>query len=451
MNRKGLRLDQAPPLHLPLRFFLTAPLFGVGAGLLLAWKGAELLLTPWSFPTLALVHLITLGFLTMVMMGALYQITPVLVGTPVPGTGLVWLVHLGLVCGLAALTLWLLTGAPFLNWLAVAGLLSAFLTFLGQMALALRRAPTWNATVFSIALAVTTLALAISLGLVFLGEFAALWQLPARRPLATAHVYLALGGWVGTLITGVGYAVIPMFYLSGKFPAHLTWLVMAFQLLLPISGSLVAFLAPSPVWHLIPLLIAASATGVFTFAVVRALRGRKRRIIDSTLRYWQTGIACAPLSLASLAVFTFHPEFRWLMAFGVLFLLGFAMSILSGMLYKIVAFLVWLHRFSKMAGKMDVPLLRDIIPHRPTALQWWTHLLMLGLLVVAALTGHDGLARAGGLALVVSCGALFLILLRAARFNRPTTSTESTGITATNSSGAATAEPQPPSQGSTEA
>ncbi len=439
MNRKGLRLDQAPPLHLPLRFFLTAPLFGVGAGLLLAWRGADLLLTPWSFPTLALVHLITLGFLTMVMMGALYQITPVLVGTPVPGTGLVWMVHLGLACGLAALSLWLLTGAPFLNWLAMAGLLPAFLIFLGQMALALRRAPTWNATVYSITLAVTALALAISLGLLFVGEYAALWQLPARRPLVTAHVYLALGGWVGALITGVGYAVIPMFYLSGKFPAHLTWLVIGFQLLLPVSGSLVAFLAPSILWHLLPLLIAASATGVFTFAVVRALRGRKRRITDSTLRYWHTGIACAPLSLAALTVFILRPHPRWLMAFGVLFLLGFAMSIISGMLYKIVAFLVWLHRFSKMAGKMDVPLLRDIIPHRPTALQWWSHLSMLGLLALAALTGHDGLARAGGVALALSCGGLFLILLRAARFNPPAASTGS----------ASTAEPRPPSQGST--
>lgn len=436
MNRKGLRLDQAPPLHLPLRFFLTAPVFGVGAGLLLAWKGADLLLTPWSFPTLALAHLITLGFLTMVMMGALYQITPVLAATPVPGTGLVWMVHLGLACGLAALSLWLLTGAPFLKWLAVAGLLPAFLIFLGQMALALRRAPTWNATVYSIALAVTALALAIFLGLVFVGEYAALWQLPARRALATAHVYLALGGWVATLITGVGYAVIPMFYLSGVFPAHLTWLVLAFQLLLLISGPLVAFLAPSPLWHLLPLLIAASATGVFTFAIVRALRGRKRRITDSTLRYWQTGIACAPLSLAALAVFILHPHPRWLMAFGVLFLLGFAMSIISGMLYKIVAFLVWLHRFSKMAGRMDVPLLRDIIPPRPAALQWWSHLSMLGLLVVAALTGHDGLARAGGLALALSCGGLFLILLRAARFNPLPAGTERT----------VTAETRPPAK-----
>ena len=80
MNRKGLRLDQAPPLHLPLRFFLTAPLFGVGAGLLLAWKGAELLLTPWSFPTVGLVQLSTLGFLTTVMLGALDQGSRGLVG-----------------------------------------------------------------------------------------------------------------------------------------------------------------------------------------------------------------------------------------------------------------------------------------------------------------------------------------------------------------------------------
>ena len=33
----GLSLEQAPPFSVPLRFFLTAPLFLAAAGLLAAW------------------------------------------------------------------------------------------------------------------------------------------------------------------------------------------------------------------------------------------------------------------------------------------------------------------------------------------------------------------------------------------------------------------------------
>ena len=33
--------EQTPPLSVPYRFFLTAPLFVVAAGLLLAWLGQD--------------------------------------------------------------------------------------------------------------------------------------------------------------------------------------------------------------------------------------------------------------------------------------------------------------------------------------------------------------------------------------------------------------------------
>lgn len=38
----------------------------------------------WSPATLALTHLITLGYLAMIMLGALLQILPVVLGVPVP-------------------------------------------------------------------------------------------------------------------------------------------------------------------------------------------------------------------------------------------------------------------------------------------------------------------------------------------------------------------------------
>ena len=35
----NLSFEQAPAISVPYRFFLTAPLFGAAAGLLLAWLG----------------------------------------------------------------------------------------------------------------------------------------------------------------------------------------------------------------------------------------------------------------------------------------------------------------------------------------------------------------------------------------------------------------------------
>ncbi len=290
MNSQGLSLDQAPPLHLPLRFFLTAPLFGMAAGLLLIWRGGQLLQTPWAFQTIALAHLITLGFISMVMMGALYQIIPVFVGTRIPFLGLAHYVHLGLCAGLSALVGGVLMNSHPLLWLALAALLPVFLIFVGQLAVALARAPARNVTVYSIGLSVTALALAVSLGLLFLWHNTFGWPDIDRRALTSIHIYLALGGWVGALITGVGQVLIPMFYLSTSFPNSRNWFVLACQALVLISGAMVAFLASSSLWHLLPLFIASLAVAVFTSTVLRLLRGRKRRITDTTLRFWQVGL-----------------------------------------------------------------------------------------------------------------------------------------------------------------
>ncbi|OYV75737.1 MAG: hypothetical protein B7Z66_11620 [Chromatiales bacterium 21-64-14] len=84
MNYAGLSLDDAPSLSVPLRFLLSAPPFGVAAALLLIWFGPQALASRWSPATLAAAHLMTLGYLTMVMAGAVLQLLPVLAGTRIP-------------------------------------------------------------------------------------------------------------------------------------------------------------------------------------------------------------------------------------------------------------------------------------------------------------------------------------------------------------------------------
>ena len=72
--------DATPPISAPLRFFLTAPLFGILLGLLLLGLNPDFLLSRWSWPVLAGTHLLTLGMLAPVMVGALIQMLPVVAG-----------------------------------------------------------------------------------------------------------------------------------------------------------------------------------------------------------------------------------------------------------------------------------------------------------------------------------------------------------------------------------
>ncbi len=69
MAESGLSYDQGPPFGAPLRYFLVAPLFILLAACLGIFM-PDWLTTRWSPVSLALTHLITLGYLAMVMLGA---------------------------------------------------------------------------------------------------------------------------------------------------------------------------------------------------------------------------------------------------------------------------------------------------------------------------------------------------------------------------------------------
>ena len=75
-----LSFDQAPPFAAPFRFFLTAPFFALFAGVLLAVLGPEAFSSRWTPGALALTHLLAIGFLLQVMLGAMIQILPVVAG-----------------------------------------------------------------------------------------------------------------------------------------------------------------------------------------------------------------------------------------------------------------------------------------------------------------------------------------------------------------------------------
>ncbi|MFA7070388.1 MAG: hypothetical protein WC144_06065, partial [Sulfurimonas sp.] len=102
MNFEGLSLDQAPPISAPLRFFLSAPLFGVVAGVIMLFGDPTLLVSRFSSETILLTHVLTIGFLALIMFGALIQMLPVLAGVSIPKATLVskishFLISLGLI------------------------------------------------------------------------------------------------------------------------------------------------------------------------------------------------------------------------------------------------------------------------------------------------------------------------------------------------------------------
>ena len=181
MQTEGIRLDQAPPLSIPLSFFLTAPLAVATAGALLLWNGWLLFLSHWHPLTLALTHLCTLGFLTMVMMGALYQMTPVVAGSPVGRVRLGHAVYVLWVGGVITLCWGLARVEPDVVYWAIVVLTLALLLFVIPLGTALLKAPSFDETVLGMCIAVAALLVAGIFGLWMAHGYGGM-QIPGAAP-----------------------------------------------------------------------------------------------------------------------------------------------------------------------------------------------------------------------------------------------------------------------------
>ena len=164
MSAAGLRLDQAPPFFVPLRFFITAPIFGALAAATLLAGGPQALASRWTPTALAATHLLTLGFLTMTMVGALMQLLPVLAGSPLrhPRT-VATVVHGLLSAGTLALAANFLIPGPVLQFVSLAALSVGLGVFLFAAGASLARARS-DATVLAMRLAATGLLITLLIG-----------------------------------------------------------------------------------------------------------------------------------------------------------------------------------------------------------------------------------------------------------------------------------------------
>jgi len=414
----GLRLDQAPPFSVPLRFFLTAPLFGAAAAIVVLIEGPEIFLSRWHPTLLAVTHLLTLGVLTMVMLGALMQMLPVLAGIPVRRpVGVAAVVHALLVVGTItiALSFWSSFTALRAVGLITLGIgVGIFFLVAGE---SLARAVA-NPSVTAMRLALLAFAVVALLG-IYTGSPWAPTQASLALRVTDAHLVWGLVGWVALLIIGVAYQVVPMFQLTRAYP---TWLrpglvPAVFAMLILWSGAAVVTPTSATGVEITIALFIAAALALFAVVTLRLQMTRQRRLPDATVRFWFLAMvslfACAALwAVRAVGLVT---DERSLILIGAWMIIGFAASTIIGMLYKIVPFLAWLHLQARLESA--APHMKEFLPDAPALAHAWLHGAALVLLAPAIWAPGPWLYPAAG-ALLVSFLWLGANLVRAVRVYR---------------------------------
>ena len=380
-----LSYDRSPPLAAPFRFFLSVPLFGLLCGALLLWSGSEVFASRWTPAALALTHLVTAGFMLQAMLGALFQIMPVVAGANIVSPlRVARVVHGAISLGVLLLTAAFLSFSPLLFKWSAACFVVGLGVFIAGAASALRGVVSNSPTIHGIKLALFGLAVTAALGVALAASLGWSLNLPLMQ-LADTHAAWGLLAWATVLLAAVSYVVVPMFQLTPAYPPGFERR-FALAILLAVSGWTLSDLA-AVAWALPFAVLMVAGGAAYAGVTLRLQRQSKRPAFDATMKYWRFallgGLAAAGIWLGA----QFSPRLAewpgWVVLCGVLLLFCAFMSVIVGMLYKIVPFLLWLHLQNLGQGRLMAPNMKKFISERAMAGQMRTHFAACGGLVAA--------------------------------------------------------------------
>ena len=392
----------AGSIRLAGEHFVAATLYLVAGALGLLWVAPELAGGAYLSPHVAgVTHLFTLGWLTMTVFGALCQLLPVALGTPVRSTGAAHAAFLAFAPGVGLFAAGVATNRTMLHHAGILLVAAAVLLVTANVGAALPRARTRDVTWAAIALALGFLASTLVLGIILLHNLHTGFMGEARVRVLAIHLHVAIVGWLLIMIVGVSHRLLPMFLLSHG--ADTSWTRRALALLasgVVALGTGLALQQPVAAWSGAVLLLAG--LGCFFRQAHAFYRGRVRKKIDVGMRFAATALVflgtSALLGLTVLATGASHP--RLATAYVTVGLLGGIVLYVIGFFYKIVPLLAWTARFRGRMGKEPVPTVAQLYSARLAHVQ-------LGLMAGGVVILTAGIAT--GSAHAARCGALLFL------------------------------------------
>ena len=385
----------APPFRLPGTHFVGAVCWLVLAGAGLVVVAPDLAGANFLAPrVLAVTHLYTLGVIVASVFGALYQFYPMSLGAGARSVRVGiwggWLLHAGIAALVAGFWWWrpALQAAGWVLLFGAVGCVSWNLLPHRRRMTQGRRAAGYVSTAHAM------LGFAMFLAAARIGASLGWWELD-RLGVIAAHFHLAAFGFAGLTAVGVGGRMLPMFLVSGPGP---DW---PFRAIGP-AGSLGLLLltvglvagVDALVW--LGALVGLVAVALFVAMVAGYFRRRLVRRLEPAFGHVATGFGSLLLALGFGMVQLAVPglSLRGWTVYAELILLGWLVLFITGIWYRLLGFLIWLHFYRGVEGRRGLTAAELV--HRPTA---WAALGLMaaGVLGLVAGTGvaSASFARAG--------------------------------------------------------
>jgi hypothetical protein len=365
------------------------------------WIAPELAAGLYLSPhVVGITHCFTLGWLTMTIFGALYQLLPVALGVSIAserwGHVSFWLFAPGVACFATGVA----TSSLVLRHIGIGCLAVGIICLIVNVTLSLRRVPAANRNVIwaAITIALTFLATTLVLGVILVHNlhtgFLQTWRI---RVLAT-HLHVALIGWVFMMIVGVSHRLLPMFLLAHEAETRWTRRALTFLsigVVVLVSGFLLDQARLHTVLCWTGVIVIECGIICFLKQAIHFYRVRTRPRLDAGLRHAAVALVFLSMSaaLAPIVLLRGIGEQRLDITYIVLGVLGGLALYVVGQFYKIVPFLAWISRFRNDIGKRRVPTIAALYSQQIANTDLLLFVVAVGALALGILTGAAAIVR----------------------------------------------------------
>lgn len=360
---------------------------------------------------LALVHLVTLGWVSGSILGALYMVMPLAFGVSMPTRRLDCWACLSFWVGAVAMVSGFWHGRYDVVGIGSPLVLLAFAAIGVRVIRGLTEARVPWGVALHVALAFVNVTLAGAAG-VLLAVNRLTGLLPGSPlSMAAAHAHLAVLGWAMMMIIGVAYRLIPMF-VPAAMPSGAGLAASGILLEVGALGVAASLAVGKSALPWLPFVIGALAC--FVAQVRRIVRNRRPRPLDLPRRdwsTWHTHVALGYLLLAAVLGATVAvgvPSAHTSWAYGSAGVLGFTVQMVLGIGGRLLPVYAWYRSLEQRDGLVPTTSVHALIAPR------------LSLAVLGSWLGGLPVFTAGlmtGALLPITCGAgamLIGVLLNAA-------------------------------------
>ncbi|WP_118193565.1 heme-copper oxidase family protein [Albibacterium indicum] len=306
--------------------------------------------------TLALVHLAVLGWGTMIIFGAAYQLIPVIFGKKLYSSGLAYASFWFLLFGtlFLAFSFWgFLIGSPMVTGGSMV-LISIVLYNINVIQTS-KRSDTSIQRAFLIISGIWLL-LTASIGLLLAVNLYIPFLPTSHMEVLKIHAHMGFVGWFLQLITGVSSKLVPMF-LFGK--SQKEFLLRASLVLQNIG--LVGFVVDQGLFGSSPRMfvyfaIVVCGMATWFYYLVDVYRNRVKKKVDMQMKYTFISLLSLTAAIFIVPVLVFVSGNQWSILYGIFIILGWVSGIIFGKTFKTLPFIIWNKHYENMHGRKNIPL-----------------------------------------------------------------------------------------------